>query len=92
MPILVGYVFVAAPGVDVLAAAPDKGVDMVSGTSFAAPFLSGLAALMLEQNSAMTPRQFAKTIALTSHDLGQPGRDHVFGVGLANLTKALGQK
>ncbi len=87
-----GYVFVAAPGVDVLAAVPDNGVDMVSGTSFAAPFLSGLAALMLEQNKGLTPRQFAKTIELTSHDLGQPGRDHVFGVGLANLTKALAQK
>ncbi len=87
-----GYVFVAAPGVDVLTAAPDQGVDMVSGTSFAAPFLSGLAALMLEQNKALTPRQFARTIALTSSDLGQPGRDHVFGVGLANLPKALAQK
>ena len=87
-----GYVFVAAPGVDVLTAAPDQGVDMVSGTSFAAPFLSGLAALMLEQDKALTPRQFAKTIALTSQDLGQPGRDHVFGVGLANLAKALAQK
>ncbi|MCP4936040.1 MAG: S8 family serine peptidase [bacterium] len=86
------YVFVAAPGVDVLTAAPDEGIDMVSGTSFAAPFLSGLAALMLEQNKALTPRQFAKIIAATSHDLGQPGRDQVFGVGLANFAKALEQK
>ena len=83
------YVFVAAPGVDILAAAPGNGVDMVSGTSFAAPFLSGLAALMLEQNNALTPREFAKTIEQTSQDLGQPGRDLVFGVGLANLPKAL---
>ena len=83
------YVFVAAPGVDVLAAVPDSGVDMVSGTSFAAPFLSGLAALMLERNSALTPLQFARILELTSLDLGQPGRDQIFGVGLANLSKAL---
>jgi Subtilase family len=86
------YVFVAAPGVDVLAAAPDKGIDLVSGTSFAAPFLSGLAALMLEQNSDLTPRQFAKRLEQTSRDLGQPGRDDVFGVGLADLGKALEQQ
>lgn len=85
------YVFVAAPGVDVLAAVPDKGVDLVSGTSFAAPFLSGLAALMLEQNRTLTPRQFAKRIEQTSSDLGSPGRDNIFGVGLANSTRALSQ-
>ena len=86
------YVFVAAPGVDILAAAPDEGVDLVSGTSFAAPFLTGLAALMLEQNKGLTPRQFARRIEQTSHDLGQPGRDSVFGVGLANSSRALAQK
>ena len=83
------YVFVAAPGVDVLAAAPDKGIDLVTGTSFAAPFLSGLAALMLEQNADMTPRQFAKRVEETSLDLGEPGRDKIFGVGLADLGRAL---
>jgi subtilisin family serine protease len=86
------YVFVAAPGVDVLAAAPGKGVDLVSGTSFAAPFLTGLAALMLEQNKTLTPHDFARRIEQTSHDLGQPGRDRVFGVGLADTNKALFQK
>ena len=86
------YVFVAAPGVDILAAAPDKGIDLVSGTSFAAPFLSGLAALMLEQDTNLTPRQFARRLELSSVDLGQPGRDKIFGVGLADLAKALRQK
>ena len=86
------YVFVAAPGVDVLAAAPDKGIDMVSGTSFAAPFLSGLAALMLEQDNKLTPRQFARRLELSAIDLGKPGRDSIFGVGLADLAKALRQQ
>ncbi len=85
------YVFVSAPGVDVLAAAPDRGVDLVSGTSFAAPFLSGLAALMLEQNGSLTPRQFAKRVERTARDLGSPGRDETYGVGLARLDKALRQ-
>ena len=81
--------FVAAPGVELLVAAPGKGADMVSGTSFAAPFLSGLAALMLEQNKDMTPQQFASAITRSALDLGQPGRDEIFGVGLADLKKAL---
>ncbi len=83
------WVFVAAPGVDILVAAPEEGIDLVSGTSFAAPFVSGLAALMLEQNIKLTPRQFAVRITRSARDLGRPGRDEIFGVGLADLRKAL---
>ena len=44
------HIAVAAPGVDILAAAPDGGYQMQSGTSFAAAQVSGIAALLLERN------------------------------------------
>ena len=44
------HIAVAAPGVAILAAAPDEGYQMQSGTSFAAAQVSGVAALLLERN------------------------------------------
>ena len=45
------HIAVAAPGVDVLAAAPDGGYQMTTGTSFAAAQVSGVAALILDHPS-----------------------------------------
>ncbi len=39
---------IAAPGVDITAAAPNGGYMQVTGTSFATPFVSGCAALMMQ--------------------------------------------
>lgn len=39
---------IAAPGVDITAAAPNGGYMQVTGTSFATPFVSGSAALMMQ--------------------------------------------
>ena len=44
------YVAVAAPGVDIIGAAPKGGYEISSGTSMAAAHVSGIAALMLEKN------------------------------------------
>jgi subtilisin family serine protease len=44
-----GYIALAAPGVDVLVAAPGGGYDLSSGTSVACAEVSGVAALLLEK-------------------------------------------
>ena len=44
------HIAVAAPGVNILAAAPNGSYQMQSGTSFAAAQVSGIAALLLERN------------------------------------------
>ena len=44
-----GYVALAAPGVDVLVAAPGGAYDLSSGTSVACAEVSGVAALLLEK-------------------------------------------
>jgi subtilisin family serine protease len=49
-----GHVHVFAPGVDILSTAPNGAYEAASGTSFAAPVVSGLAALLLSYFPELT--------------------------------------
>jgi subtilisin family serine protease len=60
------HVVLAAPGVDVLVAAPWGGYQMLSGTSFAAAEVSGVAALMLERRPAAKPDEIRAALLATS--------------------------
>jgi subtilisin family serine protease len=51
------HIAVAAPGVDILVAAPNDSYQMQSGTSFAAAQVSGIAALLLERNPRSMPHR-----------------------------------
>jgi hypothetical protein len=76
------HVEFAAVGVDVLAAAPG-GLSTYSGTSFASPYIAALAAMdyrSLDAQKALAVREGLRSNAL---DLGEPGRDEVYGFGLA---------
>jgi hypothetical protein len=83
------YLAVAAPGVDILVAAPNGGYDFTTGTSVAAAHVSGLAALLLERYPSLTPAALEAILLRTSTDLGTPGRDEEFGAGLVNAYGAL---
>jgi len=83
------YVSVAAPGVDIFLPAPDGKYQMTSGTSFSAAYVSGLAALMLERNPALKPRELRAILMKTARDLGSPGRDDQFGAGEADAFAAV---
>ena len=50
-----GYIAGAAPGVDILVAAPSGAYQIQSGTSFSAAEVSGIAALMIERRPHLTP-------------------------------------
>jgi hypothetical protein len=84
-----GYIAVAAPGVDIFLPAPDNKYQMISGTSFSAAYVSGLAALMLERNPALKPDDVRATLMKTARDLGVPGRDDLFGAGEADAYAAV---
>lgn len=75
------YIALTAPGVDIFLPAPDGKYQMTSGTSFSAAYVSGVAALLLERNSALKPEALRMTLAKTARDLGSPGRDELFGDG-----------
>jgi subtilisin family serine protease len=84
-----GYIAVAAPGVDIFLPAPDEKYQMTSGTSFAAAYVSGLVALMLERNPALKPDDVRAILLNTARDLGAPGRDDLFGAGEADAYGAV---
>lgn len=61
----------------------------VSGTSFSAPYVSGIAALMSAVKPSITAEEFMENIKLTSIDLGNVGYDNYYGYGLINAEKML---
>lgn len=58
----VNSVDVAAPGDLILGATPDGGHDVASGTSFAAPHVAGIAALMIQASPDLTADEIAELI------------------------------
>jgi subtilisin family serine protease len=84
-----GYVALAAPGVDILAPAPGGKYQVSSGTSMAAAYVSGVAALMIARNPGISPADVRATLASTARDLGPKGRDDQFGAGEADAFSAV---
>jgi subtilisin family serine protease len=82
------YVTLSAPGVDVWIPDADGG-RYVTGTSFAAAWVTGAAARLLAEAPALGPAQVAARLCSSARDLGAPGRDPVFGCGLLQVQPAL---
>jgi len=83
------YIAVAAPGVDVFAPAPEGTYQLTTGTSVAAAEVSGVAALLIERNPALTPAGVRKILMDTAFHLGPKGRNRDFGTGLVNALDAV---
>jgi len=60
-----------------------------SGSSLAAPYVSALAAMMLESNPELNPFELSSIINLSADDYGAPGWDEFYGSGILNVNKAL---
>jgi len=82
-------VSVAAPGVEILAPAPDSAYQMSTGTSIATAHISGVVALMLERDPTLRPADVRRILEATASDLGTKGKDIESGWGLVNPQKAL---
>ena len=63
-------VFVSAPGVSIYSTYAGGGYATISGTSMAAPFVSGLAAQLIGQLPQRTPDDVARLLATTSDKVG----------------------
>ncbi len=83
------HLALAAPGVDLLLPSPDEKYQVASGTSFAAAYVSGLAALIVERNPGVAPEVVRRILTDTAQDLGPRGKDDQFGAGLANALGAV---
>jgi len=64
------------------------GIDKLSGTSFAAPVVSGAIALLAQAFPMLTPQQMVLLLYMTADDLGAAGIDSTFGRGRLNIGKA----
>lgn len=80
---------IVAPGSSVRCASRGGGSAVSSGTSFSAPAVSGVAALMFSANPDITPQQVRDILYSTTLDLGTPGEDNQFGSGLVNAREAV---
>lgn len=78
-------VFVVAPGTQIcapyVASDGQSEYDYPSGTSYAAPCVSALAALCRQYDPDITPGEFQALLALTADDRGQTGWDAYYGHG-----------
>ncbi|MCX9024985.1 MAG: S8 family serine peptidase [Candidatus Methanoperedens sp.] len=72
----------AAPGVDIYSTWINGGYANESGTSMATPFVSGVAALIRSKNLSMTPQEIRHTLDYNAIDLGEAGKDRIYGFGL----------
>ncbi|BBM67841.1 MULTISPECIES: S8 family peptidase [Vibrio] len=75
----IGTLDISAPGSNVYSAWTGGGYKSISGTSMATPHVAGVAALYLEQNPSMTPRELSNILKSKAKALGE----HVdYGAGL----------
>ena len=83
-------IFVTAPGENTISLKPDSRMfKLGSGTSYSAPYISGLAALLKEKFPAMTKDDFAEILKASSEDLGEKGYDTTYGWGLIQVPQAI---
>ena len=62
-----------------------------TGTSMAAPHVSGVAALILAQNPSLSVAQLRARLLDFAVDVGAPGPDHQYGAGILNARNSLTQ-
>lgn len=94
---------VCAPGVNIWSTMPnhtvtmngspynaDKDYDSLQGTSMAAPFVSGVAALIFARHSPISNADVELRLKRGVDDLGSTGKDDLYGYGRINAALAIG--
>ncbi len=79
----------ANPQDNIMVAVPGGAYSRETGTSLAAPFVSGTAALVAQTFPYMTMAQIRQVLLGTATDIGLPGVDPVFGYGLVSAGRAV---
>ena len=80
-------------GVDVYSTWLNNSYCCLDGTSMACPAVAGLGALLISEarlrGEDLKPAELKKKLADMSRDLGEPGKDYVFGFGIPDATRVV---
>ena len=79
---------IVAPGVNVPVLDYSK-ITTASGTSFACPYVSGVAALLAQDHEGLSTTQLYDAIKRGATDLGETGFDYEYGYGIVNAENSL---
>jgi bacillopeptidase F len=79
---------VSAPGVNVRSSVDSDGYDLFSGTSMAAPHVSGAILLLKEAFPYLSGEELLLALYYTAIDQGEPGEDNTYGMGVINVKNA----
>lgn len=80
---------ISAPGVGIYTTTSAGGYASVSGTSFSAPVVAGVAALAISANPLLSSNQIQDILKLSALDLGTAGWDSQYGAGRVNAAAAV---
>jgi subtilisin family serine protease len=84
------HVDFAAPGVEVALVTAAGKTELRTGTSFAAPYVAAAMAVLRKQHPSLDVDSAVKKLADAARDLGDPGKDRVFGWGLIQANALCG--
>ena len=76
-------------GLDITSEIPEYGYGDLTGTSMAAPHVTGALALLMERFPYLNNAQVRDILLTTATDLGEAGVDSIYGWGLMDLRKAI---
>ncbi|WP_405675620.1 type VII secretion-associated serine protease mycosin [Streptomyces sp. NBC_01511] len=82
------FVGIAAPGVDMVTTVPGRGHCADNGTSFSAPYVAGIAALIKSKHEDWSQETIVAQIQQTA-ERSIPGRDRRVGWGVVDPVRAL---
>lgn len=80
---------VTAPGAQIRSSLPGGGYGNLTGTSMAAPHVSGACTLLMQANPNLTVDQVKECLMVTSYDRGAVGEDNDYGWGIIDVGAAL---
>jgi len=83
------YIDVAAPGTSIASTYPGSRYAALSGTSMASPHVAALASLVRTANPELSNREVMDVLRSTARDLGDQGKDPLYGFGQIDIRKAL---
>jgi hypothetical protein len=83
------YIDVIAPGMDIITTDLNNEYKVSNGTSLAAPYVSGLAAMLHQKYPGIDPDAVKGILKATANDINEPGWDYRTGSGIINAERAL---